>query len=602
MDKKKKKENRATLLENLKSVQVDANELKNYTSISKIQTVGVKKLNEIKQFLPSSQPKTAEEGAPVVSSIAGKNKRKLLSLMGQKVEEEEGFVPKKKKDVNIVGLEEDSDDSDSDDEEEQLDEIIEPLVVSELSEKKPIPEKKVVKPKIFPAHVTKYVHLERDPAIQAARLKLPILAEEQVIMETINENEIIIVAGETGSGKTTQIPQFLYEAGYAEKKMIGVTEPRRVAATSMSKRVAKEMGLSEKEVSYLIRFDGNCTDNTKIKFMTDGVLLKEIENDFLLKKYSVIILDEAHERSSYTDILVGLLSRIVPLRNKQKIPMKLIVMSATLRVEDFTSNPKLFKTPPPVINVESRQFPVTSHFQKITPKNYVQEAYKKTLKIHNKLPEGGILIFLTGQKEVKYLVNKLRKAYPCNNPNKTIKKQVKKPEIESDDEFDMKKALNHLKKAKKKFASEISLPKINLDNYQLPTDDTMADLLEPNFESDEELSENYDTENEEDDDEEVPMNKQPLWVLPLYSLLSTEKQNRIFEPVPEGSRLCIVSTNVAETSLTIPNIKYVVDCGKQKTRLYDKVSLYYLSICFKKLLFTIKCLYKTICVFTNFSI
>lgn len=102
--------------------------------------------------------------------------------------------------------------------------------------------------------------------------------------------------GETGSGKTTQVPQFLYEAGYALKKQIAVTEPRRVAAISMSRRVAEEMNLSKKEISYLIRFEGNVTEDTKIKFMTDGVLLKEIQSDFLLSNYSVVILDEAHER------------------------------------------------------------------------------------------------------------------------------------------------------------------------------------------------------------------------------------------------------------------------------------------------------------------
>lgn len=123
-----------------------------------------------------------------------------------------------------------------------------------------------------------FVSLDRKPEIQAARLKLPILAEEQSIMETINENDVVIIAGETGSGKTTQLPQFLYEAGYAKDKLIGITEPRRVAAISMSKRVGEEMNLSRDEVSYLIRFEGNVTPNTKIKFMTDGVLLKEIQS------------------------------------------------------------------------------------------------------------------------------------------------------------------------------------------------------------------------------------------------------------------------------------------------------------------------------------
>lgn len=135
-----------------------------------------------------------------------------------------------------------------------------------------------------------FVMLQRKPEIQAARLKLPVVAEEQVIMEAINENPVVVITGETGSGKTTQVPQFLYEAGYAQEKLIGITEPRRVAAISMSKRVAQEMNLTEKEVSYLIRFEGNVTPETKIKFMTDGVLLKEIQSVCnYLNKLNIII-------------------------------------------------------------------------------------------------------------------------------------------------------------------------------------------------------------------------------------------------------------------------------------------------------------------------
>lgn len=448
-------------------------------------------------------------------------------------------------------------------------------------DEKPAKPKKVVKEPVERKPAV-YVHVDRTAEVQAARLQLPILAEEQVIMETISENSIVILAGETGSGKTTQVPQFLYEAGYAEKKLIGITEPRRVAAISMSKRVAHEMNVSSDVVSYLIRFEGNTTDRTKIKFMTDGVLLKEIESDFLLNKYSVIILDEAHERSVYTDILVGLLSRIVPLRAKRGSPLKLIVMSATLRVEDFTKNRQLFKVPPPVLSVETRQFPVTIHFNKRTADDYVKEAYNKTLKIHTKLPEGGILVFLTGQQEVNNLVRKLRKAFPYKAPEQTKGKgknaaQTAKPTApvydpyDSDqDEFDIRMAIKEARKAKKKLAAELTLPKVDLDNYKLPEDDTEADLHEQHDdidESDSELGSDTNLEHMT-----ALKSSQPLWVLPLYSLLPSHKQQRVFDPPPEGARLCVVTTNVAETSLTIPNIKYVVDSGRQKTRLYDKVT------------------------------
>lgn len=386
---------------------------------------------------------------------------------------------------------------------------------------------------------TIFVEVNRSKEIQKARFKLPILLEEQQIMEVINENSVVILAGETGSGKTTQVPQFLYEAGYALNKIIAITEPRRIAAISMSKRVAEEMNLSQNEVSYLIRFEGNVTENTKVKFMTDGVLLKEIQNDFLLKKYSAVILDEAHERSVYTDVLVGFLSRIVPLRAKKGDPLKLVIMSATLKLEDFTENRRLFKKPPPVLKVETRQFPVTVHFNKRTGENYLKEAFLKTIKIHTKLPDGGVLIFVTGQREVNFLVSKLRKAFPFINKGKRIE----------ENKNDVKSTLK-----KKK---TLILPKINLDDYGMP-----GDTIDSEFEED----------SEDDFDTTIITNTQPLWVLPLYSLLPSEKQARVFEAPPEGCRLCVVSTNVAETSLTIPNVKYVVDTGKTKVKLYDKIT------------------------------
>lgn len=356
-----------------------------------------------------------------------------------------------------------------------------------------------------------------------------------------------------GSGKTTQVPQFLYEAGYTLNKMIGITEPRRVAAISMCKRVGEELNLSSDEVSYLIRFEGNVTEKTKIKFMTDGVLLKEIQNDFLLSKYSIIILDEAHERSVYTDVLIGMLSRIVPQRNKKGDPLKLIIMSATLRLEDFTNNSRLFKIRPPVIKVEARQYPVTVHFNKRTNDNYLREAFNKVVKIHTKLPDGGVLVFVTGQKEVNSLVKKLRNAFPLRNKKKYLEAgNGAQNGSDIDEELDV-----ILKKTKRKKKTRI-LPKINLDDYSVPGD----------LEEEEEASE---IESEEDEINVVNSN-QPLWVLPLYSLLPSKKQAQVFDTPPPGCRLCVISTNVAETSLTIPSIKYVVDTGKTKVKLYDKVT------------------------------
>ncbi|CAF3977044.1 unnamed protein product, partial [Adineta steineri] len=177
----------------------------------------------------------------------------------------------------------------------------------------------------IPARPHANVQVERSEEIQAIRSQLPIITEEQVIMEAIHDNLVVLICGETGSGKTTQLPQFLYEAGYTvDGKMIGVTEPRRVAAISMASRVAHELNLTNDQVSYQIRYEGTFKkETTCIKFMTDGVLLKEVQNDFLLTNYSCILIDEAHERSVATDVLIGLLSRIVPIRCKRNDPLRL---------------------------------------------------------------------------------------------------------------------------------------------------------------------------------------------------------------------------------------------------------------------------------------
>lgn len=186
----------------------------------------------------------------------------------------------------------------------------------------PPPDELRINPETVRKH-TKYVLIDRSPEVQEQRAKLPVVTQEQPIMEAIHNNPCVVICGETGSGKTTQVPQFLYEAGYGSPDaedtpgLIGVTQPRRVAAVSMANRVGEEMGTDGKDkVSYQIRFDGTVGPKTAIKFMTDGVLLRELANDFMLRKYSVVIIDEAHERSVNTDILIGVMSRVLKLREE----------------------------------------------------------------------------------------------------------------------------------------------------------------------------------------------------------------------------------------------------------------------------------------------
>ncbi|KAI8986924.1 P-loop containing nucleoside triphosphate hydrolase protein [Pilobolus umbonatus] len=406
-----------------------------------------------------------------------------------------------------------------------------------------------------------FVHVNRKPEIQAARMKLPVCSEEQVIMEAIRNNTVVIICGETGSGKTTQVPQFLYEAGWSHPEsdnpgLIGVTQPRRVATVSMAKRVAEELNLSDREVSYQIRYDATVSKDTRIKFMTDGVLLRELSEDLLLTKYSTIIIDEAHERNLNTDILIGVVSRVLKLRadlskeDRKKIkPLRVVIMSATLRVSDFTENKVLFPVVPPVINVNARQYPVSIHFNKKTPLDHVNEAFKKITKIHERLPTGGILVFLTGQNEINLLCKQLRKTYPALPPSSS------------------KKAVKEEQKAVKLESKKESLPagKVDMEDESLELGD---DYVEEDFDlesddSDDDIGEGFE------DDELVDVKDAPLHVLPLYSMLPTAAQLRVFQPPPEGTRLCVIATNVAETSVTIPGIRYVVDCGKSKERKYD---------------------------------
>ncbi|KAL3957451.1 hypothetical protein ACCO45_008029 [Purpureocillium lilacinum] len=377
------------------------------------------------------------------------------------------------------------------------------------------------------------VTVTRTPTIQEARLQLPVVSEEQRLMEAIHNNDIVVICGATGSGKTTQVPQFLYEAGYGTPDsptpgLIGITQPRRVAAVSMAKRVSEELGDHSKSVAYQIRFEGTVDANTAIKFMTDGVLLREVAHDITLRKYSAIIIDEAHERSVNTDILIGMLSRVIKLRAELAQedptfkPLKLIIMSATLRIEDLTMNTKLFATPPPVLEVEGRQHPVTIHFARKTHHDYVEEAFRKISRGHRKLPRLS--------KRLKAAFGGLHSA---EGPKVQISAADAPVEVE-DIEFG------------------------DVDDYDSDERDGLS--------SDEEDEEEFQIE---EDQQEAPLKMQ---ILPLYSLLPTREQMRVFETPPDGTRQIILATNVAETSLTIPGTRFVFDCGRSKERHYDRLS------------------------------
>ncbi|XP_044493685.1 ATP-dependent RNA helicase DEAH13 isoform X3 [Mangifera indica] len=506
------------------------------------------------------------------------------------------------------------------------------------------------------------VHVLRPKEVENKRKDLPIVMMEQEIMEAVNYNPTVIICGETGCGKTTQVPQFLYEAGFGSNQcskrcgIIGVTQPRRVAVLATAKRVAFELGLHlGKEVGFQVRHDKKIGDNCSIKFMTDGILLRELKYDVLLRKYSVIILDEAHERSLNTDILIGMLSRIIQPRQalyekqqqlllsgqhvdpKDKIfPLKIILMSATMRVEDFIGGGRLFRDPP-VIEVPTRQYPVTIHFSKRTEiVDYLGQAYKKVMSIHKRLPQGGILVFVTGQREVEYLCRKLRKASKeliattskgnigdevtavsetnsleginMKEINEAFEIQGNSTEQQTDrfssydeDQFDL-----HEDESDTSYDSETeSETEILGENGNLlvqeppKNDDNIVDVSGENWSlaslkvafealadkkalgsaernrttptAPEQCSEQFNSAVEK-----MELDKGSyagaLCVLPLYAMLPAAAQLCVFEDIKEGEQLVVVATNVAETSLTIPGIKYVVDTGREKVKKYNSAN------------------------------
>ncbi|GFS92065.1 probable ATP-dependent RNA helicase DHX37 [Nephila pilipes] len=564
LEKKRKKIDRNELLDKLKTVQAKPEDLQLLTSTSYMQTYGLKEIPD-ETFEKSSVKRPIK-----ISNIKGINKKPKLDTNDLSSDESlSDSESETSDDTNDEKVQNDNgeqslelDVKNFEESQEKLKETFQPetIIVAEECVEKEEKSEAIVNKEVEQKPAV-FVTVCRKPEIQAVREALPVFCEEQSIIEAIKENPVVLIHGETGSGKTTQVPQFLYEAGFTlTGKIIGITEPRRIAAMTMAARVGEELNMPEK-VSYHIRYEKTVGKQTEIKFMTDGVLLKELRHDFFLSKYSVIIIDEAHERSVFSDVLIGLLSRIVLIREKRKDPLKLIIMSATIRVQDFTENSRLFKTQPFLIRLDSRQHKVQVHFNLQTPEDYVGAAYNKVCKIHCELPPGAILVFVTGEKEVQRLCKLLKEAFPFKNisdsysskkeqnnslsdvPNQ-LKGKKKRPNVEGSDSF-------------------CSLPiEINLDNYSVePLNTEDMQHQQSDDEGNEPSNENFIKKKFE--------SSSPLYVLPLYSILPFEEQEKVFKPPPEGTRLCVVSTNVAETSITIPGLKYVVDSGKVKTKVYN---------------------------------
>uniref|UniRef100_A0A665WCB2 RNA helicase n=1 Tax=Echeneis naucrates TaxID=173247 RepID=A0A665WCB2_ECHNA len=226
------------------------------------------------------------------------------------------------------------------------------------------------------------------------RQYLPIFAVRQQLLNIIRDNSIVIVVGETGSGKTTQLTQYLHEDGYTSYGMVGCTQPRRVAAMSVAKRVSEEIGTSlGEEVGYAIRFEDCTSEKTLIKYMTDGILLRESLRESDLDHYSAVIMDEAHERSLNTDVLFGLLREVVSRRTD----LKLIVTSATMDSDKFAA----FFGNVPIFHIPGRTFPVDILFSKTPQEDYVEAAVKQALQIHLSGMVGDILIFMPGQEDIE---------------------------------------------------------------------------------------------------------------------------------------------------------------------------------------------------------
>ena len=272
--------------------------------------------------------------------------------------------------------------------------------------------------------------VRRTAAERAARLRLPACGAEQEIVDAVRGADVVVLSGATGSGKSTQVPQFLYEAGLCGPRGLRVvaTQPRRVAVVATAERVARELGAADPGaardalVAYRTRYDrGGLGPATRLVFETDGVLLRELERDLLLRDYGAAVVDEAHERSLTTDLLLGLLGRSVALRRAEferaraagepdvLAPLKVVVMSATLDARALSQR-ELWPSPPRLVELEGRQHPVSVHFARETVlEDYAGAALEVVRRVHREAADdGAILVFLTGRREIEAFCGELR--------------------------------------------------------------------------------------------------------------------------------------------------------------------------------------------------
>ncbi|KAF5184258.1 Atp-dependent rna helicase dhx8, partial [Thalictrum thalictroides] len=276
----------------------------------------------------------------------------------------------------------------------------------------------------FSEHSHSSSYAKRQKLLQH-RASLPIASVEKRLIEEVQKHDTLIIVGETGSGKTTQLPQFLYNAGFCGNgKLVGITQPRRVGTVSVAKRVAEECGVALGEkVGYSIRFEDVTSASTRIKYMTDGLLLREALLDPYLSRYSVIIVDEVHERTVHTDVLLGLLKKVQNARSKsvsndqqlekessaqclgflkrcqRRSPLKLIIMSASLDARIFSQ----YFGGAKAVHIQGRQFPVDVFFTCHPPQFYLDASLAVIIQIHLEEDPGDILVFLTGQEEIESL-------------------------------------------------------------------------------------------------------------------------------------------------------------------------------------------------------